>query len=54
MADAIIHSDPVAEIYITLDNGKALLDCYGKTYSFVTTRGHKRKIRIHRGDYSVA
>jgi hypothetical protein len=53
MADAIIHNDPAAEIYITLDNGKSLLDCYRKTYSFVTTRGHNRKIRIHRGDYSV-
>jgi hypothetical protein len=54
MADAIIHSDPAAEISIVLDNGVATLDCYGKTYSFVTTRGHNRKIRIHLGDYSVA
>jgi hypothetical protein len=54
MADAIIHNDPAAEVSVTLDNGSALLECYGKAYNFVTTRGHNRKIRICRGDYSVS
>lgn len=54
MADALIHNDPASGISVTLDNGSALLDCYGKTYSFVTTRGHNRKIRISKGDYSVS
>jgi hypothetical protein len=54
MADAIIHNDPAAVISVTLDNGSALLDFNGKVYSFVTTRGHNRKVRIHKGDYSVS
>jgi hypothetical protein len=54
MADALIHNDPAAGINVTLDNGSALLECYGKTYSFVTTRGHNRIIRISKGDYSVS
>jgi hypothetical protein len=54
MADAIIHNDAAAEVSVTLDNGSALLGCYGKGYSFVTTRGHNRKIRICSGDYSVS
>ncbi|MFZ0471153.1 MAG: hypothetical protein WAL94_00930 [Bacteroidales bacterium] len=53
MADAIIHNDPAAGISVSLDSGSALLECYGKTYSFVSTRGHNRNIRICKGDYSV-
>jgi len=54
MADAIVHNDPAAEVFVTLDNGSALLAYGGKVFSFVTTRGHNRKIWISKGDYTVS
>jgi len=54
MADAIIHNDPAAKLSVTLDNSRAGLDYRGKAYSFVTTRGHTRTIRISAGEYSVS
>lgn len=53
MANALIHNDPEAEISITLNEGNALLHCYGKYYSFVTTKGHNRTIIISGSDYSL-
>jgi hypothetical protein len=54
MADGIIHNDPDAEVSVTLDDGTAVLACYGKTFDFVSTRGHNRKILIRKGNYSVS
>ena len=54
MADGLIHNDPATEVSITLFDGTATLHCYGKTFDFVATRGHNRKIVIRKGEYSVS
>jgi hypothetical protein len=54
MADGLIHNDPAAEVSIVLEDSTAVLGCYGKTFEFVATRGHKRKIVIRKGEYSVS
>ncbi len=52
MAGAVIHNDPAASVIITLQGDNVILDCYGREYHFVTSKGHTRKISINRGVYS--
>lgn len=54
MADAIVNNDPGAEISIVLGNAGAVLTYRDKTFHFVTSKGHNKKIVIRKGEYSVS
>jgi hypothetical protein len=54
MADVIVNSDPDAEVWIDLSDAIAIVSYKGRTYHFVTSKSHNKKIRIRKGEYSVS
>lgn len=54
MADALVFNDPAAEIVVSLHDDRAILGYNGKDYSFVTEKGHSKKIVIKGNSYKVS
>ena len=53
MADALHFSDTEAEISISLEGDRAAVKYRGHTYSFQTSMGHSKSIRIRGNEYRV-
>lgn len=53
MADALVSTDPSAEITIDVKKEKVELVFHDKTFLFNSTKGHNKKISIKRFSYSI-
>jgi len=54
MADVIVNHCPDAEVSVVLSDASAVLSCNGKSYRFVTAKGHNKKILIRKDEYFVS
>ena len=54
MAGVLINNDPTATITLSLQGDTVILECYGKEYHFVTSKGHIKKVTISKGSYSIS
>jgi len=51
MANALLINDPAAEVMISLNDDHAILEYAGQHFSFVTAKGHSKKILIRKNTY---
>lgn len=54
MAGILINNDPAVTITLSLQGDTVILECYGKEYHFVTSKGHIKKIKISKESYSIS
>ncbi|MCU0378417.1 MAG: hypothetical protein MUC78_09180 [Bacteroidales bacterium] len=53
MANALLNNDSKAEITVSLQDSDAVVSINGKSYHFVTSKGHRRQILIRSAGYRV-
>jgi len=51
MANVLLFNDPGAEVAISLHDDHAILEHEGQHFSFVTAKGHNKKILIGKGSF---